>query len=253
MLVTPVDRERPGRHRAAEPRGERQHPAADAGVDVAADAALGGQRGDLGDRVDDAVRVRRRAGHHEHRVVVDRRRHRGGVGTEVRADRHRAPPRRRSSAAALWKAACAVVGQHHARGRSTSGRASRAALHGQQHRLGAAGGHRADHAVRRVEQVGGEADQVVLHRQQARERRGVEAVGAGVRRHRLAADLVDLVEPGVVDVGQGAAAVHRQVVGAAARRAGGARRVSGTPCQRTDIHLRGVEGVAAQPPQAEQR
>ena len=58
-----------------------------------------------------------------------------------------------------------------------------------------------------------EADQVVLHRQQARERGGVEAVGAGARRHRLAADPVDVGQAGVVDVGEGAAAVHGQVVG----------------------------------------
>ena len=43
MLVTPVDRERPRRHVAAEPGGVRQHPAADARVDVAADAARGGR------------------------------------------------------------------------------------------------------------------------------------------------------------------------------------------------------------------
>ena len=57
----PRHREGPRRHRAAEPGGVRQHPAADAGVDVAAHPALGGGRGQLGDGVDHAVGVRRRA------------------------------------------------------------------------------------------------------------------------------------------------------------------------------------------------
>ena len=64
---------------------------------------------------------------------------------------------------------------------------------------------------RRVDQVEGEADQLVLHRQQAREGGRVQAVGAGVRRHRLAAERVDLRHPRVVDVGQRPAAVDRQV------------------------------------------
>ena len=55
-----LDRERPRRH-GAQSSGVRQHPAADARVDVAADAARGRRGRDLGDRVDDAVGVRRRA------------------------------------------------------------------------------------------------------------------------------------------------------------------------------------------------
>ena len=56
------------------------------------------------------------------------------------------------------------------------------------------------------------------------ERGRVQPVGAGVRRDRLAADPVDLGEPGVVDVGQGAAAVDRQVAACSCRGAGRARR-----------------------------
>ena len=46
------DPEVPRRHRPAEVLEERQHEAADAAVDVAADAPLGGQRRQLLDRVD---------------------------------------------------------------------------------------------------------------------------------------------------------------------------------------------------------
>ena len=64
-----------------------------------------------------------------------------------------------------------------------------------------------------VEQVAGEADQLVLHGEQAREGGGVQPVGAGVRRDRLAPDPVHLGQAGVVDVGQRAPAVHGQVAG----------------------------------------
>ena len=60
----------------------REHPPADAGVDVAADAARGGERGDLGHRVDDAVGVRRRGGDDEDGRVVDGGGHRGRVGAQ---------------------------------------------------------------------------------------------------------------------------------------------------------------------------
>ena len=56
-----------------------------------------------------------------------------------------------------------------------------------------------------VEQPAGEADELVLHRQQRGEGGRVEAVGPGVRRDRLAADPVGLLEAGVVDVGERAA------------------------------------------------
>ena len=62
-----------------------------------------------------------------------------------------------------------------------------------------------------VEQAAGEADELVLHLQQRRERRRVERVGGGVGRDRLPGDPVDLGVAGVVDVGQRAASVHRQV------------------------------------------
>ena len=135
--------------------------------------------------------------------------HRGRVGAEVRADRDddgldaevvRGLEERRVHGAR----------NHHPRPLDVGAAVARA-LDGEQAGLGAAGGDRADRLGRGVEQVGGEADQVVLHLQQARERGRVQAVRAGVRRDRLAADPVDVGQARVVDVGEGAAAVHGQV------------------------------------------
>ena len=52
-----VDPEVPGSDRTTEALDEREEVAAEAGVYVAEDAAPGGKRGDLGDRVDDAEGV----------------------------------------------------------------------------------------------------------------------------------------------------------------------------------------------------
>ena len=152
-----------------------------------------------------------------------------------------APPRRRSSARPCGTPRARSTGST-IRGPVDVGPASRAPCTASRHRLGAAGGHRADRAVGGVEQPAREADQLVLHLQQAGERRRVEAVGAGVRRHRLAADPVDLGVAGVVDVGEGAAAVHRQVAAPAGPRS----RASGSLMQGSfrGRHLGGVEGVA---------
>ena len=57
----------------------------------------------------------------------------------------------------------------------------------------------------------GEPDELVLHPEQAGEGGRVEGVGAGVRRHGLAADPVHLGVAAVVHVGQRAAAVDGQV------------------------------------------
>ncbi len=171
-------------------------------------------RRELGDRVDDAVRVGRRARDHQDRPVarlVDRRLGGGHVGGEVGADRHE-HRLHAEVVRGLVERRVRGRGQHHARLGDVGVRVARR-LHGEQHRLGAAGGDRADRGVGSVEQAEGEADQVVLHPEQARERRRVEPVGAGVRRDRLAADPVDVGQPGVVDVGQRPAAVHRQVGG----------------------------------------
>ena len=62
------------------------HPA-HAGVDMAVDVAFGRQRGDVGDRVDDALRVLGGGPDDQHRVVVDRCGHRIDVGPPVAAHR----------------------------------------------------------------------------------------------------------------------------------------------------------------------
>ena len=167
---------------------------------------------ELGDRVDDAVRVRRRARDHQHGPVaglVERGLGRGDVGREVGADRHQ---HRLHAEVVRGLVERRVRGcrQHHAGLGHVRMRVARR-LHREQHRLGAARGHGADRGVGPVEQAEGEADQVVLHPEQAGERRRVEPVGAGVRRDRLASDPVDVGQAGVVDVGERPAAVHREV------------------------------------------
>ena len=212
-----LHREGPRRHGATEPGGVGQHPPADARVDVAAHPARGGCRGDLGDRVHHAVRVRRCAGDDQHGVVVDRVGHRGRVGAEVGSDRHE----HRLDAEVvrgLVERRVRRRGQHHPRPYDVRAGVART-LHRQQDRLRAAGGHRADRAVGRVEEAAREADQLVLHLQQRGERRRVEGVGGGVGGDGLAGDPVDLRVAGVVDVGQGAAAVDRQVAGLQGREA----------------------------------
>jgi hypothetical protein len=92
-VLVQVDRQRAGsRHGQVERRRvgqEGQHPAADAGVHVAAHAALGRGRGDRRHRVDGAGRVRRGGGHDEHGPVGDRVGQRVDQRPEVRVDRCR--------------------------------------------------------------------------------------------------------------------------------------------------------------------
>ena len=203
-----VDREGP-RRRVVE---VRQHPTADAGVDVAADAALDRQGGDLGDRVDDAVGVGGRRGDDEHGGVVDRRGHGGGVGAQgvgVDVDEHGPHPEELGR----------LVERRVRRGRDDHARVARVGRalpggeHREQDRLGAAGGDRPGEAVRGVEQPAGEGDEVVLHPQQRGERGGVEPVRGGEHRERLEPHGIRVGQAGVVDVGQRAAAVGGQVEG----------------------------------------
>jgi len=53
---------------------------------MAPSTAFSGRGADLGDRVHDAVRVRRSAGHHEHGAVVHGRSHRSGPCPELIVD-----------------------------------------------------------------------------------------------------------------------------------------------------------------------
>ena len=138
-------REIEGRHRPAERARKRQHEAAETGVGVEADVARAGELGELGDRVDDAVREAGRRADHADRVATDRAAHRGHVGAEVRADRHA----HQLDAEAL----CRLVERDVGRGRRDDLRVADAALglrpvaiglHRQHDALGAAG---ADHAA----------------------------------------------------------------------------------------------------------
>ena len=181
--------------------------------------------------------------------LVDRVGHRGGVGAEVGADRHqdRLDP---EVVRGLVEGGVGGGGQHHPRSYDV-GPAVPRPLHGQQDRLGAAGGHGPDRRPGSVEQAAGEADQLVLHLQQGRERRRVErrwsAAYAATASRR---DPVDLGIAGVVDVGQGPPAVHRQVGSACS--AFSRSRGSGTGCSFRGRHLGGVQGVLPQPPQADE-
>ena len=221
--------------------------------------ALGAAAGDLGDRVDDPVGVRRRARHHEHRAVVDRARpsRPGRPGSPRRPAP--APARPRSSARPCGTPRARCIGST-MRGRSTSGRASRAACT-------ASSTDSVPPEVTVPTTSGGasssrarEADQLVLHR----------AAGSGTRSGparwtpayaatACAADLVGLGQPAVVDVGQRAAAVRRQVARPASPAAGRARRRSWNLLRvsrrllRELLDDRDVERVAAQPHQAQQR
>ena len=170
-----------------------------------------GAGGERGDRVDHAVRVGRCGPDDEHGPLVDGGEHPVRVGPVVGTGRHhhRLDP---EVVGGLVERRVHGVGDHDRRPLDVRAGVARG-LHGEQARLRPPGGDRPDRGVRGVEQVAGEADEVVLHRQQAREGGRVEAVGAGVRRHGLAPDPVDLGQPGVVDVGQRPAAVDRQVAG----------------------------------------
>ena len=90
--MTPGDAEVPGRDGFAVQLHERQHEPAHARVDVHRRADRGRELGELGDRVDDALRVLRRGADDEHGVVVDARGHRVDVGAEVGAHRHLVHP-----------------------------------------------------------------------------------------------------------------------------------------------------------------
>ena len=205
----PLDGEGPRGHSAPQPGGVRQDPAADARVDVTPDAACGGRGSDLGDRVHDPVGVRRRAGDHQHGVVIDRRSHGSGIGPVVGPDRHEDRLDAEVVRGLVERRMCRGW-QHHPWADHVRSAVARA-LDGQQDRLGAARGHGADSTVGGVEQPARKADELVLHLQERGEGRRVEGVGRGVGGHRLARYPVDLGVAGVVDVGEGAAAVHRQV------------------------------------------
>ena len=211
--------------------------------------ARGGRRGDLGHRVHHPVGVRRCAGDDQHGVVVDRRGHRVGVGAEVGADRHQ-DGLDAEVVRGLVEGGVGGGGQHHPRARDVGAAVARA-LHRQQDRLGAAGGHRADRAV--SGRRGG--------RRRSRPARSPSAAATGTpsgrarwsRRRRPP----PRARPGR---SRGRRSRRRRPGcgrrGPAGRRPAGPRAARGGQLTegsfRVGRHLGGVEGVLAQPPQAEQ-
>ena len=172
----------------------------------------GRQRGDLGDRVDDAVGVGRGRGDDEHRGVVDGGRRRGRVGAQrlgVDVDEDGADP---EELGRLVERGVGRGGDDHARVGDVR-RALPGGEHREQDRLGAARGHRAGEALGGVEQPAGQRDEVVLHLEEGGKGGGVQPVRRGEHAQRLEAHGIGVGEPGVVDVGQGAATVRREVVG----------------------------------------
>jgi hypothetical protein len=206
-----VDGEGPRRHPATEPGGVRQHPAADAGVDVAPHPRSRGDGGDRGHVVDDPVGVRRRRRDDEDGPLVERSGHRGRVGTEVvtHLDGNGFHP---EVVGGLVERRVRRRRDDHPRPADLRTRVP-GGLHSEEDGLGPAAGDGADDAVRGLEEVRGEADQLVLHLHQRRERGRVQAVGVGVGSHRLPGHRVHVGAAAVVDVGQRAPALRRQVAG----------------------------------------
>ena len=124
------DAEVPGRHVVPDALEERQHEPADARVDVAARAVLGRERGEVGHRVHDAVRVGERRRDDDRRLGRDRARprRRRRRATRRRAGSSRAPcrssarPSRRQGARtrARGSPACRCRGRAPARGSRAS-------------------------------------------------------------------------------------------------------------------------------------
>jgi len=144
-------------------------------------------------------------------LVVDRRRHGGRVGAEgdsVDVDEERLDA---EVVSRLVEGRMGRRRQHHRRlsGGGTGPLTGR--KDGEQDRLGAARGHRAHGGVRGIEQARGHADEVVLHGEEGREGRGVEAVRVGEHRQGLASDGVRLGQARVVDIGERAPTVGGQV------------------------------------------
>ena len=203
----------------------RQHPAADARVDVAGDTARGRTRGHLGDRVDGAERVARRADDDERRPLVDHGQHVGGRRrARRRVDRDRRRRRGPGSAppcgtpGARWSAGRGSAG----RARARVGRAPQVAggLHREHARLGPAGRDGSDGAGVAVQDVARERDESPLERRDRRERRRVEAVDRQEQADRLRGDLVEVRAARVVHVGQHPPAVRRRVGGPQRREVG---------------------------------
>ena len=189
----------PRRHRFAEALPEGQQPTTEAGIDVAQDVVLGRQRSQLGDRVDDAVRVARRRAHDERGAVTER--FRGGGEVEPAVVAHR-------DEHVLHVEVVGRLGEGGVRGRrrhqlgladplGLPGPLARH-LHGEEDALGPAGGELAGR-LRVAEQVRRHPHHLLLHAEQAREREGVEVVLVQVLEGDGPLELLERLVAGVVD------------------------------------------------------
>jgi hypothetical protein len=205
----PGDREVEGGHVEAEPPRPRQDEAAQAGVGVEADPALGGDGGQLPDGVDDPVREAGGRADQGHRPAGHGPRHGPDVGPEVRPHRHPHELDPEVLGRLVEGDVGAGRGDHLGAGGPPPGPAPGpvpVGLHGQQDALGPARGDRPHHLAGRVaagvaaaEEGGGHGHDLGLELGPARPQVGVQRVDLGGGR-------VHPVQEGHVVV---AAVVHR--------------------------------------------
>ncbi len=163
---------------------EREMDAAHAAIHVEEQALLLGQRADLGNRVDHALRVAWCRSHQQNRVFGDGRSH--GIRFHLESGRVDVHHHRRQAQVMrrLVERGVRCLGQYHfgpddlwmQRPRPVSG-----GLHGQHNAFGAARCHVADHILVATQQGGQHAHHVGFQFQHRREYRWVEPVLAQVR------------------------------------------------------------------------
>ena len=193
------------RYASAQPLEKGEHEAAQTRVGVERDAALGGQPGQLLDRVDDAERVAGCGADDECGALVDQLGRRPWIGAQVvvQRDLHvlQAQVERR-----LGESRVRALGreQYGPLDAPLLARALARALGRHQDALGPARGH-APARVLAVEQPRRHRDHVGLHLAQAREAERVERVLVHIELVRLGENAVDLLAGGV-DQAPGAAA-----------------------------------------------
>ena len=167
----PVDGEVEIGDGVAELAHERGDEATDAGIDVEPQTMLAGERGEILDGVDDAVReLRCGAGQHD-RVGIDRLRHGSHVGAEVAAYRHPAYAHVQKVAGLVERGVGAIRGDHHRIAHLRTERAGTVArrLHCHEDALGPSGGDAAASLAPCIQQTERPRDDVFLEPFQARE------------------------------------------------------------------------------------